>query len=80
MSLYIKTEVNSSFIKTIIWDQKNSKLLLNLKIKEGQYQGVNTYMYPDISFDTYQDLLKSKSKGKFFHQYLKNEKSVRLEN
>ena len=58
-------EVESSNIQAIGFDPKSSTLYVTFK-------PMSDYSYSGVDKDVFEEFLASESKGKFFHQYIKN--------
>jgi hypothetical protein len=59
------TQVESSNIHAIGFDEDNSILYIDFK-------PMSPYSYTGVDKDVFEEFLAADSKGKFFHQYIKN--------
>lgn len=56
--------VQSSNITAIAYDEPSQKLFI-------QFNNGSTYEYYQVPSETYEDLMRAESQGKFFNQYIK---------
>jgi hypothetical protein len=68
-------EVKSKLLKNIIWDHKHNYMMV-------KFTDSPLYIYPDVTRDMFDKLLKAESKGKFFLNIIKKQfpKFIRLDN
>jgi hypothetical protein len=67
-----RTEVSSSYIKSIGYDYKTQKL-------EVEFNKGDVFEYSEVPVEAYNAFMKSDSKGYYFHQVIKkNFSSIRL--
>lgn len=66
--------VQSKAIQTIIWDHSNNQLLI-------KFTDSPLFAYPNAPKSLFEAFIKSPSKGKFYHEQIKNKyEPVRLDN
>lgn len=65
-----KTHVTSANLDMVGHDGKTD---LFIRFKNG-----DAYQYPDHPYSTYHALVKAESAGKFFHQFVRSTKAVKL--
>ena len=66
--------VQSKAIQTIIWDNSNNQLLI-------KFTDSPLFAYPNAPKSLFEAFVKAPSKGKFYHEQIKNKyQPVRLDN
>jgi hypothetical protein len=63
--MFIITEVDSTSIKSVAYDKEEEKLWLRFKSDA-------LYEYRGVQEQTVKELVTAESKGKFFHENIKN--------
>jgi len=63
----MEIELKSSNLHSAYYDNKKKKLSIKFTTDKDQ-----SYIYSEVPKKVFDDLLKAESKGKFFHQFIKN--------
>lgn len=75
-SVFPKEKGQSKFDSSVI---KNFTYHIFNKTLEITFNSGKKYIYFDVELEEYKKFCGSKSKGKYFHKFIKNKKTVRTE-